>query len=445
VFLHNFFFKTTFYLSKIWRHGLAAHRAAARQGAVTPDPLKMQALPASSAPLHGLRVLDLTNVLAGPFACHQLAHLGADVIKVEALDGGDLARQLGADPALNQRQMGVSFLAQNPGKRSIALDLKKPGGKAVLQRLVAGADALVENFRPGVMARLGLGFEDLLQHNPRLVYCAISGFGQDGPLRDLPAYDQIIQGMSGVMSITGDAESAPLRAGFPVADTIGGLTAAMAVCAALAERGREGGRFIDVSMLEAVMATMGWAVSNLLIAGREASPMGNENMTASPSGTFRTADGLLNIAANKQEQFEALARVIAREDLVRDPRFALRQGRLEHRFALKQEIEAALAAHSTRHWWPLLTAAGVPSGPVYSVAQALAHPQVAERGMVASFAEVPGVGRGIRVLRTGIKLDGQVPAVGVPPPTLGQHTQDILTELGYNAADVAALQAEGSI
>ena len=405
----------------------------------------MQALTPSSAPLHGLRVLDLTNVLAGPFACHQLAHLGAEVLKVEALAGGDLARQLGADAALNQRHMGVSFLAQNPGKRSIALDLKKPGGKAVLQRLVAGADALVENFRPGVMARLGLGFEDLLQQNPKLVYCAISGFGQDGPLRDLPAYDQIIQGMSGVMSITGDADSAPLRVGFPVADTIGGLTAAMAVCAALAERGRERGRFIDVSMLEAVMATLGWAVSNLLIAGREASPMGNENMTASPSGAFRTADGLLNIAANKQEQFEALARVIGREDLRVDPRFALRQGRLEHRFALKHEIERALSAHPAHYWWPLLTQAGVPSGPVYSVAEALAHPQVADRGMVATFTEAPGVNRDIRVLRTGFKLDGQAPAVSQPPPTLGQHTRDILSELGYDEAAIAALKAEGSI
>jgi len=405
----------------------------------------MQALPASSAPLRGLRVLDLTNVLAGPFACHQLAHLGAEVIKVEARNGGDLARQLGADPALNQRHMGVSFLAQNAGKRSIALDLKKPGGKAVLQRLVAGADALVENFRPGVMARLGLGFEDLLQHNPKLVYCAISGFGQDGPLRDLPAYDQIIQGMSGVMSITGDADSAPLRAGFPVADTIGGLTAAMAVCAAIAERGREHGRFIDISMLEAVMATMGWAVSNLLIAGRQAQPMGNENMTASPSGAFRTADGLLNIAANKQEQFEALTRVIGREDLLADPRFALRQGRLEHRFELKREIEAALATHTSGHWWPLLTEAGVPSGPVYTVAEALSHPQLDGRGMVATFAQTPGVGRDIRVLRTGIKLDGQAPAVTAPPPTLGQHTRDILTELGYDEATMAALEAEGSI
>ena len=405
----------------------------------------MQALPASAAPLRGLRVLDLTNVLAGPFACHQLAHLGAEVIKVEALDGGDLARQLGADPALNQRHMGVSFLAQNAGKRSIALDLKKPGGKAVLRRLVAGADALVENFRPGVMTRLGLGFEALLPHNPRLVYCAISGFGQDGPLRDLPAYDQIIQGMSGVMSITGEVHGAPLRAGFPVADTIGGLTAAMAVCAALAERGREGGRFIDVSMLEAVMATMGWAVSNLLIAGHEPQPAGNENITASPSGAFKTADGLLNIAANKQEQFEALARVIGREDLIADPRFSLRQCRLEHRLALKQAIEAALAAHPTSHWWPLLSAAGVPSGPILSVAEALTHPQVASRGLVATFAEAPGVNRDIRVLRTGIKLDGQAPAVTAPPPTLGQHTQDILRELGYDEAAVAAFQAEGSI
>lgn len=402
-------------------------------------------LPSRPAPLRGLRVLDLTNVLAGPFACHQLAHLGAEVVKVEALDGGDLARQLGADAALNERHMGVSFLAQNAGKRSIALDLKKPGGRAVLQRLVRSADALVENFRPGVMQRLGLGYEALLEHNPRLVYCAISGFGQDGPLRDLPAYDQIVQGMAGVMSITGDARSAPLRVGFPVADTIGGLTAAMAVCAALAERDRTAGRFIDVSMLAAVMSTMGWAVSNLLIAGREPQPLGNDNVTASPSGTFRTADGLLNIAANKQSQFETLARLIGRPDLIDDPRYAQRQGRLTHRAALSAEIETALAAHPAAHWWPLLSAAGVPAGPVHSVAQALEHPQVAARGMVATFADAPGVGRDIRVLRTGMQIDGATPAVDSPPPTLGQHSREILAELGYTAADIDALEQEGAL
>ena len=399
----------------------------------------------SALPLHGFRVLDLTNVLAGPFACHQLAHLGAEVIKVESRQGGDLARQLGADPGLNQRGMGASFLAQNAGKRSIAVDLKRPGGKAVLRRLVERADVLVENFRPGVMQRLGLGYDELLAHNPRLVYCAISGFGQDGPLRDLPAYDQIIQGMSGVMSITGSADSAPLRVGYPVADTIGGLTAAMAVAAALADRQREGGRFIDVSMLEAVIATMGWAVSNLLVAGREAEPMGNENMTASPSGTFATAEGLLNIAANKQEQFEALARVIGRPDLLADPRFAQRQARLEHRAALKAEIEAALACRTAEAWWPLLTEAGVPAGPVYTVAQALTHPQIAQRGLLATFAGAPGAGRDVRVLRTGIKLDGAAPSVDAPPPTLGQHTDAILAELGYDEAQVRALRQEGAV
>lgn len=220
--------------------------------------------------------------------------------------------------------------------------------------------------------------------------------------------------------------------------------AAMAVCAALAERGRERGRFIDVSMLEAVLATLGWAVPNLLVAGREARSAGNENMTASPSGTSSTADGLLNIPADKQAQFEALARVIGREELISDPRFARRQERLDHRLALQREIEAALTMHPCSHWWPLLTAAGVPSGPVYSVAEVLAHPQVARRGMVATFTEAPGVNRDVQLLRTGIKLDGQAPAVTAPPPTLGQHTQEILTALGHDEAAAAGLQAEGA-
>lgn len=395
--------------------------------------------------LRGIRVLDLTNVLAGPFACHQLAHMGADVIKVESRQGGDLARQLGADPELNRRHMGVSFLAQNPGKRSITVDLKKPAGKEVLRRLVRSADVLVENFRPGVMQRLGLGYDALLAENPRLIYCAISGFGQDGPLRDLPAYDQIIQGMSGTMRITGAPESAPLRVGYPMADTIGGMTAAFAIAAALADQQRTGGTFIDVAMLEAVMATMGWVVSNHLIAGQAPVPMGNDNFTASPSGTFRTADGLLNIAANKQEQFEALCRVVERPELPADPRFAERQGRLRHRAELKALLEAALSARSTDAWWPLLNQAGVPAGPVYGVPEALAHPQVAGRGMVGHFADVPGVGRDIQVVRTGFKIDGQAPRVDTPPPMLGQHSGEILASLGYSAEEIARLQQDEAV
>jgi CoA:oxalate CoA-transferase len=395
--------------------------------------------------LRGIRVLDLTNVLAGPFACHQLAHMGADVVKVETRNGGDLARQLGADAELNKRYMGVSFLAQNPGKRSITIDFKHPSGKDVFRKLVRTADVLVENFRPGVMKRLGLGYEELLKENPKLIYCAISGFGQEGPLRDLPAYDQIIQGMSGVMSITGAPENAPYRVGYPMADTIGGITAAFAVAAALADRSREGGTFIDVSMLEAVMSTMGWAVSNHLVAGREPKPMGNENVTASPSGTFRTGDGLLNIAANKQEQFEAVCHVVGRPELIQDGRFGERQSRLQHRFELKAILEEAMASRSTDEWWKLFNQAGVPAGPVYSVPQALEHPQVAERGMVGTFPDAPGVGRDIRLLRTGFKVNGKTPQVDSPPPTLGQHSEEILASLGYSASEIEALRTEKAI
>ncbi|WP_110667283.1 CaiB/BaiF CoA transferase family protein [Salinicola halophilus] len=371
-----------------------------------------------SSPLSGYRVLDLTNVLAGPFCCHQLAHLGAEVIKVERPQGGDLARQLGADPTLNLDLMGVSFLAQNAGKRSVTLDFKRPRDRERFLDLVASADVLVENFRPGVMQRLGLGFDTLKQRNPRLIYCAISGFGQDGPLAHYPAYDQIIQGMAGVMSITGDPDNAPYRVGYPLADTVGGLTAAMAINAALAESPRTA-RFIDISMLESVLATMGWAVSNLLIAGKPPTPLGNDNVTASPSGTFRTQDGLLNIAANKQEQFEAICHLLEHPEWLSDARFAERQSRLTHRRTLSDLIEAALAANTTEYWWPRLVEAGVPAGPVYSVAQALAHPQVRDRGMIERFDPSP-IGKPLEVVSGGYRIDGKAPRVASPPPRLGQ-------------------------
>jgi formyl-CoA transferase len=399
----------------------------------------------ATRPLAGIRVLDLTNVLAGPFCCHQLAHLGADVIKVEVPGRGDLARQLGVDGELNGKLMGISFLAQNPGKRSVTLNLKSDAGKDLLRRLVRTADVLVENYRPGVMDRLGVGYETLKQENPDLVYCAISGFGQDGPLKGQPAYDQIIQGMAGVMSITGTPETGPFRVGYPVADTIGGMTAAFAIAGALAGRERNGGTFIDVSMLEATLATMGWAVSNYLIGGQAPQAIGNENVTSAPSGAFHTADAPINIAANKQEQYEALCGAIGRDDLIADPRFKQREDRKRNRADLKAEIEEGLTKDTAANWVEKLNALGVPSGPVLSVPEVLEQPQVRDRGMIADFAEVPGVGRDIRVVGTGFKLDGRAPSVETPPPRLGAHNDEIYGELGCGAEEIARLKEDGII
>jgi CoA:oxalate CoA-transferase len=396
--------------------------------------------------LEGVRVLDLTNVLAGPFCCYQLAALGAEVIKVEVPGSGDLARQLGADPELNKRRMGASFLAQNAGKRSLTINVKRPRGKEVFRRLVATSDAIVENFRPGVMDRLGLGYEALKEVKPDLVYCAISGFGQDGPLKNNPAYDQIIQGLSGVMSVTGSPHTAPLRVGYPVCDTTGGITAAFAVVAALFRRARTGeGECIDVSMLEATLVAMGWAVSNWLIAGVRPTPMGNENMTAAPSGAFRTGRGLLNIAANKQEQFETLCRLVGREELITDPRFADREDRKLNRYELKTELEEALARKPAAEWAPELNAHGVPAGEVLSVPEVLEHEQVVGRGLIQRFPNAPGVGREVAVVRAGFRLAHGDPEPDSPPPVLGADTDRILAELGYAAADIEALRQEQAI
>lgn len=380
--------------------------------------------------LSGIRVLDLTNVLAGPYCAYQLALLGADVIKVEAPQGGDLARQLGGSPELNSAGMGASFLAQNAGKRSVVLDLKKEADRERFLDLVASADALVENFRPGVMDRLGLGFARLKGVRPSLIYCAISGFGQTGPMRDNPAYDQIIQGLSGIMSITGTPETAPLRVGYPVADTLGGLVGAFAIAAALVKQKTTGeGAFLDVSMLECTLSALGWPVSNYLTADVEPQPMGNENMTAAPSGTFRTGDGLLNIAANKQEQFVALCRLVGLPELASDPRFAERETRKRNRIALKALIEDALANSSAVAWEETLNRAGVPAGRVLTIPQVLAEQQVIEREMTTRFDGMPNIDRPLTVVRGGFMVDGAAPLPTKPPPALGEHMDEVFAGL----------------
>ena len=394
-------------------------------------------------PLANIRVLDLTNVLAGPFCCHHLAHLGAEVIKVEAVGRGDLARQLGADAELNARGMGVSFLAQNAGKKSVTVNLKNANGKALFLRLVESADVVVENFRPGVMDRLGVGYEALKKVNPTLVYCAISGFGQDGPWVHRPAYDQIIQGASGVMSITGEPGGSPLRVGYPVADSVGGITAAFAIAAALNASPR--GAFLDVSMLESVLATMGWVVSNYLVAGVEPGAHGNENVTSAPSGAFQAGDGLINIAANKDEQWVLLTDHLGLSELRDRPEYLSREDRKQNREALRQELEAVLKLRPARDWAEELNTIGVPAGAVLTVPEVLKTPQIADRGFLKAFQNVPGVARDIEVVTTGIKVNGIAPSVETPPPQLGEHNASIWAELGVSSQELEELQREGAI
>lgn len=396
-------------------------------------------------PLTGIRVLDLTNVLAGPFCGYQLARMGAEVIKIENPNGGDLARRLGADSEMARQAMGLSFVAVNAGKQSVALDLKDPRGKKIFLDLVKGADVVIENFRPGVMTRLGLDYPALSSCNPRIVYCAISGFGQTGPWSTRPAYDQIVQGLSGVMSVTGSPDSAPLRAGFPICDTIGGLTAAFAVCAAIVEQRATGqGRSIDVSLLESTLATMGWVVSNYLNADAIPIPMGNENFTAAPSGTFRTGDGLLNISANEQKQFQTLCDLIGSPELKTDKRFSERQVRKANRDVLRDLIEEKLVERSAAAWEALFNREGVPAGQVLSVPAILSDPQILERDFVESLEETNADGHQLRVTRPGFLLNDKFPSP-TSPPTLGQHTHKWLRSLGVSDELIDQLAGEGVV
>jgi crotonobetainyl-CoA:carnitine CoA-transferase CaiB-like acyl-CoA transferase len=394
--------------------------------------------------LSGIRVLDLTNVLAGPFATAHLALLGADVIKIENPDGGDLARKLGAVPALNAALMGTSFLAQNANKRSLTLNLKAEEGRRIFEQLVVSSDVLVENFRPGVMERLGFGWPLLRRENPKLIYCAISGFGQTGPDAFKPAYDQIIQGLSGVMAVNGDERLNPLRCGFPVCDTVGGMNAAFAILGALYHRERTGeGQFIDVALLDSIMPLLGWVAANWLIGGQPPQPMGNDNFTAAPSGTFVTKDGHINIAANQQEQWEHLADALGLPELKTDPRFQKRDVRKANRHELTPLLEAQLKAHCTHHWVCAFNRLGIPAGAIPTLQEALASEQVAHRGSLQTIA-ADGIGD-VQVFSTTAKFEKTPGAVTAPPPRLGAHTSAVLTELGYSIEEIDSLRERGIV
>jgi CoA:oxalate CoA-transferase len=382
-------------------------------------------------PLNGIRVLDLTNVLSGPFATLHLALLGAEVIKIENPKDGDLARKLGIVPAYNKALMGTSFLAQNANKKSMTLNLKEPEAKEIFKKLVATADVVVENFRPDVMKRLGLSYDVLATINPRIIFCAISGFGATGPDALKPAYDQIIQGLSGVMAINGDETLNPLRCGFPVCDTVGGLNAAFAIMAALYVREKTGeGQFIDIALLDSIMPLLGWVAANLLIGNQQPVLMGNDNFTAAPSGTFATKDGYINIAANKQEQWEALADVIGAPELKTDPRFAERDTRKKNRKALTPLVEAKLKQKNTDEWVDVLNENDIPSGAILSLEAALTQAQIKHRESLKTVAA--GDIGDLPLFTLTAKFSKTPGGIDAPPPRLSEHTRAILSSLGYS-------------
>jgi crotonobetainyl-CoA:carnitine CoA-transferase CaiB-like acyl-CoA transferase len=394
--------------------------------------------------LEGIRVLDMTNVLSGPFATLHLALLGADVIKIENPDGGDLARKLGNVPKYNQELLGTSFLSQNANKRSLTLNLKTDEGKDIFRRLVKTADVLVENFRPGVLPRLGFSYEKLCEINPKLIYCAISGFGQTGPDAFKPAYDQIIQGLSGVMAINGDERLNPLRCGFPLCDTVGGLNASFAIMAALYYREHTGeGQFIDIALLDSIMPLMGWVAANLLIGGQQPILLGNDNFTAAPSGMFRTQDGYINIAANQQQQWEDLVDVLDLPELKTDARFKERDARKANRFLLTPLLEAKLTAKTTAYWVEALNAKGIPSGEILSLEAALQSEQAKHRQVLES-VEQPGIGP-IKIFNMTAKFSKTPAQITAPPPCLSEHTEDILVELGYTTEEIKVLKKKAVI
>jgi crotonobetainyl-CoA:carnitine CoA-transferase CaiB-like acyl-CoA transferase len=404
-------------------------------------------------PLHGIRVLDLSRVLAGPWATQALADLGAEVIKIERPDGGDDTRQWGPpyarDPSGRDTTESAYYLSANRGKRSVTVDISKPEGARLVRALAARCDVLVENFKVGGLAKYGLAYGDLKEDNPALVYCSISAFGQDGPDADKPGYDAMIQGMGGLMSITGlpdgEAGGGPQKVGVAVVDLMTGMYAATAIAAALFERRASGlGQHIDLALLD---TQLGWLANqnlNFLVSGRSPRRQGTAHPNIVPYQAVATADGFLMLAVGNDRQFTSWCAVAGRAELASDARFATNAARVAHRSTLVPMVEDAMRARTTREWLATLNAANVPCGPINDIGQVFAEPQVVHRGMRIDLphptaGQVPGVKNPINYSRTGLEYRDA-------PPLLGQHTDQVLeAELGLGFADRSCLREAGII